>query len=60
MIRQNIDPDLIIPLTELEYTTKMKAFGSYESQVDTNERGLEYVRGRHIVHGHEIGTQYGE
>jgi len=60
MIRQNIDPDLIIPLTEIEYTTKMKAFGSYKSQADTNERGLEYVRSRHIVHGHEIGTQYGE
>ena len=60
MIRQAFDPDLIIPLTVEEYETKMRAFGAYGSQQKTNDRGHEYVRSRHIMHGHEIGVHYGE
>jgi hypothetical protein len=60
LIWQNLDPDVIIPLSPEIFQLKMKAFGVYESQQQTNGRGVEYVRSRHVVHGHEIGEQYGE
>lgn len=60
MIRQAFDPDLIIPLTDAEYQTKMNAFTCYQSQIQTNSRWEELVHARHVMHGHEIWVRYGE
>jgi len=60
MIFHSFDPDLIIPLDEDIYTQKMQALHAYDSQHQTNERSYEMIRARHIMHGHEIGTHYGE
>jgi len=60
MIRNDFTPDFIIPLSQEELTIKMDAFATYWSQSQTNDRGVEYLKARHITHGHAIGTQYGE
>jgi bacillithiol biosynthesis deacetylase BshB1 len=60
MIRHRFEPDIIIPLTTTEYETKIASRNAYESQHTTNSRGEEYLRARHIVHGHDIWAHYGE
>jgi bacillithiol biosynthesis deacetylase BshB1 len=60
MIWFETEPDFIIPLTELEFQKKMEAFQSYQSQSQTNDRGLEYFEARHKLRGASIGAKYWE
>ena len=60
MIRHRFEPDIIIPLVSSEYEKKILAWKAYESQHTTNNRWEEYLRARHIVHGHDIWCEYGE
>jgi bacillithiol biosynthesis deacetylase BshB1 len=60
MIWHRFEPDIILPLTQDEYETKIQAWNAYESQHTTNSRWEEYLRARHIVHGHDIWCEYGE
>lgn len=60
MIRHRFEPDIIIPLNQQEYDTKIASRKAYTSQQTTNSRWEEYLRARHIVHGHDIWCHYGE
>lgn len=60
MIWHRFEPDIIIPLSAQEFENKIAARNAYESQHTTNGWWVEYLRARHIVHGHDIGAQYGE
>lgn len=60
MIWNSFEPDFIIPLSEKMLAKKFEAFTTYSSQAKTNNRWIDYLEARHITHGHEIWSKYGE
>lgn len=60
MIWHDFEPDLIIALDQDAYTTKIQAFQSYASQHNTNSRWFKHIEARHILHGTQIWSPYGE
>ena len=60
MIRDDFKPDLIIWLSQEEYAMKMKAYEQFHSQQETNQRADNYILGRSMKLGWEIGKTYGE
>lgn len=60
MIWHRFEPDIIIPLTTQEFEAKIASWKTYKSQNTTNSWWEEYLHARHIVHGHDIWSYYGE
>jgi hypothetical protein len=60
MIWDDFEPNIIIPLTEDQFQTKIKAFDAFGSQIETNQRASQYFLGRSLQMGWQIGACHGE
>lgn len=60
MIRDDFKPDLIIWLSQEEFHIKMKAYHEFKSQLATNQWADNYLLGRSMKLGREIGKPHGE